>query len=220
MTKYNPVPYHPIPSDPSTLSTRVNEDFHFMNRRRSVRSISDQPIAKEVIEDLIRIAGTAPSGAHKQPWHFVAVSNPSLKAEIRAAAEEEEKSFYATRASEEWLEDLAPLGTDWQKEFLTKAPWLIIVFRVVYDDKPDGVKKNYYVQESVGIATGFLLEAIHRAGLVSLTHTPSPMNFISEILGRPKNEKPFLIIPVGHPEKDAQVPDLKRKDLSEFSTFR
>lgn len=216
---YPTVPLRPLDLDPSTITIRVRNHFEMMDERRSCRDISDRPVPREVIEDLIRIASSAPSGAHKQPWHFVAVRNPDLKAKIRAAAEEEEKSFYESRAPQEWLDDLAPLGTDWQKEFLTSSPWLIIVFKKLYDDLPEGKRKNYYVQESVGIACGFLLQAIHEAGLVSLTHTPSPMNFLSEILERPQNEKPFLLIPVGYPKEGAEVPDLNRKDLSEVSTF-
>ncbi|NVK28766.1 MAG: nitroreductase family protein [Flavobacteriia bacterium] len=219
MSDFPTIKYQPRNLDENTLSKRVSDHYLMMDKRRSVRNISDKPVAKDVIENLIRIASSAPSGAHKQPWHFVAVSDAELKSKIRDAAEEEEKSFYESRAPQEWLDDLAPLGTDWKKEFLTKSPWLIIVFKKVYDNHPEGRKKNYYVQESVGIACGFLLQAIHEAGLVSLTHTPSPMNFLSEILERPENEKPFLLIPVGYPEIGAEVPDIKRKDLSEVCTF-
>lgn len=218
-TDYPTIPFEGLNLDPSTLSERVSEHRQMMDARRSVRHISDQPVPKEVIEDLIAVASSAPSGAHKQPWHFVAISNPNVKAQIREAAEEEEKAFYNGRAPQEWLDDLAPLGTDWEKPFLTSAPWLIVVFKKVYNNDSDGRSKNYYVQESVGIACGFLLQAIHNAGLVSLTHTPSPMNFLSEILERPENEKPFLLIPVGYPEKGARVPDIKRKGLDEISTF-
>lgn len=216
---YPTIPLHPLELDRTTLIERVQAHYEKMDKRRSCRDISDEPVPVEVIENLIRIASSAPSGAHKQPWHFVAIQDAELKARIREAAEEEEKAFYASRAPQEWLDDLAPLGTDWKKDFLTSSPWLIIVFKKLYDDLPEGKKKNYYVQESVGIACGFLLQAIHEAGLVSLTHTPSPMNFLSEILERPSNEKPFLLIPVGYPAAHAEVPDLKRKDLSEVSTF-
>ncbi|GGH70271.1 nitroreductase family protein [Phaeocystidibacter marisrubri] len=219
MKPFKTIPFTPLELDVATLSSRVEAHRKMMDARRSVRHMSDQTVPQDVIENLIRVGSSAPSGAHKQPWHFVAISDPNVKAQIRAAAEEEEKAFYSERAPQEWLEDLAPLGTDWEKEFLTTAPWLIVVFKKVYDHHPDGRKKNYYVQESVGIACGFLLQAIHNAGLVSLTHTPSPMNFLSEILHRPENEKPFLLIPVGYPAKDAEVPDIHRKDLSEVSTF-
>lgn len=219
MNDFPAVPFQPLDLDPSTIKDRVASHYSMMDQRRSVREMNNTPIEKEVIENLIRISSSAPSGAHKQPWHFVAVSDPDIKEKIRAAAEEEERTFYEERAPQEWLDDLAPLGTDWHKEFLTDAPWLIVVFKKVYDDHPDGRKKNYYVQESVGIACGFLLQAIHQAGLVSLTHTPSPMNFLSEILERPQNEKPFLLVPVGYPKDDVRVPDLKRKDLKEVSTF-
>jgi iodotyrosine deiodinase len=164
------------------------------------------------MEELIMAASSAPSGAHKQPWTFCAVSNPELKKQIREAAEEEEYRSYHGRMSEEWLRDLAPLGTDWHKPFLETAPWLIIVFRQIYEFGEAGKKKNnYYVNESVGIACGFLLTAIHQAGLVALTHTPSPMDFLTKLLGRPANEKPFLLIPVGYPAPDATVPDIQRK---------
>lgn len=216
---YPTVPLVPLELDPATISVRVSQHYKLMDQRRSCRDISNRPVPRDVIENLIRIASSAPSGAHKQPWHFVAVESEAIKRKIREAAEEEEKTFYETRAPEEWLEDLAPLGTDWRKEFLTSSPWLIIVFKRSYDELPEGKRKNYYVQESVGIACGFLLQAIHEAGLVSLTHTPSPMNFLSEILDRPQNEKPFLLIPVGYPVDGAEVPDLKRKDLEEVSTF-
>ncbi len=219
MSDFPTVKFQHLELDPQTLESRVAEHFEMMDRRRSVRDIRDTPISKSVIENLIKTASSAPSGAHKQPWHFVAINNQELKAKIREAAEEEERSFYEERAPQEWLDDLAPLGTDWRKEFLTTAPWLIVMFKKVYDDHPEGRKKNYYVQESVGIAAGFLLQAIHEAGLVSLTHTPSPMNFLSEILERPQNEKPFLLIPVGYPKEGTRVPDLRRKDLVEVSTF-
>ncbi|MCU0389269.1 MAG: nitroreductase family protein, partial [Chitinophagaceae bacterium] len=175
---------------------------------------------KIVIESILKTASTAPSGAHKQPWTFVAISNPDVKKAIRRAAEEEEYKSYNGRMSAEWMEDLAPIGTDWQKPFLETAPWLIVVFRRAYEILPDGSKRqNYYVQESCGIACGFLLTAIHHAGLVALTHTPSPMNFLSEILNRPENEKPFLLIPVGYAAEEAWVPNLKRKGLDEISVW-
>lgn len=188
--------------------------------RRSCRHFADTPIPKSVIESIIEIAASAPSGANKQPWHFVAVSKSSLKQKIREAAEQEEKLFYQERAPKEWLEDLAPLGTNWEKEFLSTAPWLIIVFKEIYGKDESGEKnKHYYVNESVGIAAGFLISAIHELGLVTLTHTPSPMNFLSKILERPENEKPFLLLPVGYPAEDATVPNIQKKGLSENCTF-
>lgn len=188
--------------------------------RRSCRHFSPEPVPKELIENVIRIAASAPSGAHKQPWHFVAISDPILKKKIRQAAEEEERAFYEERASEEWLEDLRLIGTDANKEFLEIAPWLIVVFKRSYDVSVEGRKsKNYYVNESVGIASGFLISAIHHLGLATLTHTPSPMNFLSKILDRPTEEKPFLLLPVGYASSDAQVPDLKRRNIKEISDF-
>lgn len=186
--------------------------YQKLNHRRSVRFFSDKPVSELVIQNLIMAASTAPSGANKQPWTFCAVSNPEMKKQIRAAAEEEEFKSYNSRMSEEWLRDLAPLGTDWQKPFLETAPWLIIVFKRAYEFE-EGNKKhqNYYVNESVGLACGFLLTAIHEVGLVTLTHTPSPMDFLTKILNRPTNERPFLLLPVGYPAEDATVPDIQRK---------
>lgn len=195
------------------------EYYSFLNSRRSVREFDDRDVPIEVIENLIMTASSAPSGAHKQPWNFVAVRSKEVKKKIRAAAEAEEMDFYNNRATEEWLKDLAPLGTNWSKPFLENAPWLIVVFKKVYDELPEGRAKNYYVQESVGIASGFLISAIHHAGLATLTHTPSPMNFLSEILERPANEKPFLLLPVGYSSPQAQVPDLQRKPLGDVSVF-
>lgn len=190
--------------------------FTLLAGRRSVRHFSPEPVADEVIDNLVRAASTAPSGAHKQPWTFCVVTDPALKHAIREAAEEEERASYNGRMPKEWLEDLAPLGTDWHKEFLDIAPCLIVVFKRAYEPKPDGSKrKNYYVEESVGIACGFLLAAIRNAGLVALTHTPSPMNFLSKLLGRPENERAFLLLPVGHPAESCEVPDLVRKPLEQ-----
>lgn len=196
-------------------------DFEvFMDKRRSVRTFSSAPVDKAIIESLIRTASTAPSGAHKQPWTFCAVSNPAVKASIRKAAEVEEYENYHGRMSDEWLDDLQAFGTDWKKPFLEVAPWLIVIFKKAYDLNADGSKaKNYYVNESVGIAAGFLISAIHKAGLVTLTHTPSPMNFLQKVLDRPDNERPFLLLPVGYPADDAVVPVLKRKTLEEISVF-
>jgi len=194
--------------------------YHWMNERRTVRDFSSQPIPNDVICNLLRTAATAPSGAHKQPWTFCVVHDPALKREIRLAAEQEEKESYENRMNDEWLSDLKPLQTDWQKPFLETAPCLIVVFKKVYDRAPDGAKRtNYYVAESVGLACGFLLAAIHQAGLVALTHTPSPMNFLSRLLRRPENERPFLLIPVGHPAEETFVPKLTRKTLEEVAVF-
>ena len=202
------------------MISRSNEFFNFLDARRSVRHFSNKSIPTEVIENIIKSAGTAPSGAHKQPWKFCAVSSSDLKSKIREAAEKEEQENYNSRMSERWLKDLAPLGTDTNKEFLEIAPWLIIVFKEVYEIDDKGEKQNnYYVNESVGIACGMLISAIHNAGLVTLTHTPSPMNFLSEILNRPKNERAFLLLPVGYAAEDAFVPDIKRKGIEEISEF-
>lgn len=193
--------------------------YNRLNKRRSVRVFSDQLVPKSVINNLILAAGTSPSGAHKQPWTFCAISNPDIKAKIREAAEEEEYENYHGRMSQEWMEDLKQFGTDWRKPFLEVAPWLIVMFRKTYDLEDGKKKKNYYVQESVGIACGMLITAIHEAGLVTLTHTPSPMNFLTNILNRPVNEKPFLLLPVGYASENATVPDLKRKSLEDIAVF-
>lgn len=201
--------------------TRRSADFlEWMDARRTVRDFSNKHVPKEVIENLIKAASTAPSGAHKQPWTFCAISSAEIKKQIREAAEAEEYESYTKRMPPEWLEDLLPLQTDWHKEFLEIAPWLIIVFKKIYEPTDDGNKKNnYYVQESVGLATGFLLAAIHHAGLVALTHTPSPMNFLTKILNRPEHEKPFLLIPVGYPAEECLVPELTRKPLDNIAEF-
>lgn len=188
------------------------------NRRRSLRMFSDRPVARRVIEDLIMAASSAPSGANKQPWTFCAVSDPVMKRRIREAAEEEEYTNYHSRMPETWLKDLQPFGTDWHKPFLEIAPWLVVIFRRSYEsdaENPAQKNNNYYVMESVGIATGMFIGAVHQAGLVCLTHTPSPMNFLSEALRRPANERPFLLLPVGYPAADAQVPDIRRKTPDE-----
>jgi nitroreductase len=199
---------------------RSAEFYSDLQRRRTVRNFSNKQVSIEVIENCIKAAGTAPSGANLQPWHFVVVSNPEIKNKIRIAAEEEEKEFYSNRAPKEWLEALEPLGTDSNKPFLETAPFLIAIFYKSYDVLPDERQvKQYYAMESTGIATGMLINAIHNAGLVSLTHTPSPMNFLNEILERPKNERPFLLLVVGYPAKDAIVPDIKKKSLTEICNF-
>ena len=210
------IPFKPhVPNTPAIDAAR---DFHTtMDKRRSVRFFSERPVERSLIETLIRTAGTAPSGAHKQPWRFVAVQDPALKKEIRVAAEEEERAFYERRASAVWLRDLEIVGTDANKPFLEIAPWLIIVFKMMKDDSSETESDQvYYVNESVGIATGMLITAIHMAGLVTLTHTPSPMKFLASILGRPEFERPFLLLPVGYPAEDCVVPDLKRKPLDQI----
>lgn len=203
----------------STLDSIQNAETSLKNmlRRRSIRDYSSTEIPKEVIETILLEAGSAPSGANMQPWTFCVVTNIELKSKIRTAAEQEEKLSYSERMSEEWLEDLAHLGTDWRKPFLEEAPVLIIVFKQSYGVKADGSKKkHYYVNESVGIASGFLIQAIHKAGLVTLTHTPSPMGFLSDLLNRPMNEKPFLLLPVGYPKENTSVPDIQKKSLSDI----
>ena len=187
-------------------------------KRRTVRKFSNRDVPIEIIKNCIKSAATAPSGANKQPWQFVIVQDTNVKVKIRQAAEKEEKEFYRHRATKEWLDDLNQFGTDWQKPFLEVAPYLIVVFRQVYDLEENGSqRKNYYVNESAGIASGFLLMALHNAGLATLTHTPSPMNFLSEILKRPANEKAFLLIPVGYPSRDAEVPEITKKPFIEIS---
>jgi len=193
--------------------------FELMIKRRTVRDFSDRPIPIQIIQNAIQTASSAPSGANKQPWHFVIVKDPVIKKEIRVAAEKEEKEFYEHRAPDYWLEDLNQFDTDWYKPFLEIAPYLIVVFKQSYDLGKSGKRKNYYVNESVGIASGFLLTALHNAGLVTLTHTPSPMGFLEKILKRPKNEKAVLLIPVGYPAENAKVPDLKKKSFQEVATI-
>jgi nitroreductase len=208
--------------DVSNAEMLINSRDYFgkMDKRRSVREFSNEDIPKEVIENIIRTASTAPSGAHKQPWSFCAVSNPDIKTKIREAAEQEERESYDNRMSDRWLKDLAPLATDMNKPFLEEAPWLIIAFKRAYEYDKEGVKhNNYYVNESIGIACGMLITAIHNAGLVTLTHTPSPMDFLAKILNRPANERAFLLLPVGKPAQPVYVPDLQRKPLAEVGFF-
>ncbi len=195
--------------------------YQTMDQRRTVRDFSNQPVPREVIEHCLLAAGTSPSGANKQPWHFVAVSALEVKQRIRAGAEEEERKFYGGGASQDWLDDLKPIGTDANKPFLETAPWLIAIFGQRRGTHPDGSKdRHYYVKESVGIATGMLITALHQAGLATLTHTPSPMDFLNDILERPSEEFPFLLLVAGYPTEDATVPDLKRKDLHDIATFK
>jgi nitroreductase len=202
------------------MSRRAAECYRDLQRRRTVREFSPRPVPRGVIDDCVRAAGTAPNGANMQPWHFVVISDPTIKARIRIEAEAEEREFYSRRAPQEWLDALAPLGTDPNKPFLEAAPYLIAVFAQTYGVLPDGRKvKHYYAQESVGIATGFLISAIHHAGLVSLTHTPSPMGFLNTILNRPSHERPFLLLVVGFPAAGARVPVITKKRLDEIATF-
>ena len=196
---------------PQDMIAQSNELMREMLNRRSIRDFSSEEIPEMVIKNVLKTAMAAPSGANKQPWKFVVVKDENIKKKIRIAAEKEEKKFYEQRATEEWLKDLNKFGTDWNKPFLENAPALIIVFRQSYDNSGDGKKKNYYVNESVGIACGFLLMALQNAGLVSLTHTPSPMGFLERILKRPKNEKAYLLIPIGFPAENAEVPILNKK---------
>jgi len=202
------------------MKDRAAAFYEDISRRRTVREFSDRPVPQEIIEHCILAAGTAPNGANLQPWYFVAISDPEVKRKIRQAAEEEEHEFYSGRAPQEWLEALAHLGTDENKPFLETAPYLIVVFSQRYGILPEGKTiKHYYATESVGIATGMLITAVHNAGLVSLTHTPSPMTFLNEMLGRPENERPFLILVVGYPAADANVPTISKKSLAEIATF-
>lgn len=202
------------------MQRRAREFYADIRRRRTVREFADRPVPRDIIENCIRAAGTAPSGANMQPWHFVVVSDPAIKRRIRIEAEQEEREFYQSRAPQEWLDALAPLGTDEHKPFLETAPYLVAIFAESYGELPDGRKvKHYYAQESVGIATGFLIAAIHNAGLVSLTHTPSPMGFLNEILGRSARERPFLLLVVGYPAEGATVPAIGKKPLGDIMTF-
>lgn len=211
------VPYHLEEYSYEEMIKRSTDLYDFSSQRRSVRHYSDKPVPREVIENILKTAGSAPSGANKQPWTFCMISNPEIKKKIRIAAEKEEYANYSNRMSQEWLNDLKKIGTDWHKSFLEIAPWLIVVFRRIYEIDSNGEKKNnYYVTESIGIACGMLLMAIHHVGLAALTHTPSPMNFLGKILHRPENERPFLVIPVGYPADETFVPDLKRKGLDEI----
>ena len=218
-SKFTPLTqYQPYNED--EMVVRVADFYAEMKRRRTVRHFADKPVPVKVIEDCLRTASTAPSGANIQPWHFVVVTDPAIKKRIRQEAEAEEQAFYKGRAPEEWLEALAPLGTDANKPFLEEAPYLIIIFAQSYHLDENGRKiKHYYVQESVGIATGMLITAVHHAGLASLTHTPSPMGFLNEILERPKWERPYLILVVGYPAEDAQVPVIEKKGLDQIATF-
>jgi len=211
---------HPIQLTAAEMKQSAKKFYSLLNGRRTIREFSSREVDLEVIEDCVRAASTAPSGAHKQPWHFVVVSDPEVKQKIRMEAEKEEHVFYSGRASDEWLEALLPFGTDEHKPFLETAPYLIVIFAKNYDLTDDGARsKNYYVQESVGIATGMLIAALHQSGLSTLTHTPSPMGFLSEVLERPKNERAYILLVVGHASEDAEVPDIERKPLKDIATF-
>lgn len=215
------VPYAPPRLLPGEMRRKAQAFHDALQGRRSVRFFSADPVPKELIELAIQTASSAPSGAHRQPWKFVAVADPALKAKIRVAAEEEEfQSYEGGRMPPEWLEALAPLGTDWRKPYLETVPWIVVVFEELHGIHADGhARKNYYTKESVGIACGFFIAALHQMGLATLTHTPSPMGFLAELLGRPANERPYMLFPIGYPAADCVVPDLKRKPLSEVSVW-
>jgi len=221
VSKYPTVPLDSYKEFPvEEMRERLQAFYEDISRRRTVREFSDRPVPRDIIETALQAANTAPSGANLQPWHFVVVSGAETKKKIREAAEVEEREFYTHRASEEWLAALEPLGTDSNKPFLETAPYLIAVFLQKFGHLEDGRKvKHYYPTESTGIASGMLITALHTAGLATLTHTPSPMKFLNEILGRPKSERPFLLLVVGYPADDAEVPDIKRKSLDEFASF-
>jgi len=215
--------YHPLdflPADEAHMRRRAAEFRALMQRRRTVRDFSSRPVPREVIEDAVMTAAGAPSGANQQPWTFVCISDPAVKAKIRTAAEEEERTFYEGRAGKEWLAALEHLGTDWRKPFLETAPWLIACFGQRYGVASDGKHiKHYYVPESVGIAMGFLIAALHNAGLATLTHTPSPMGFLNEVCGRPANEKPYVLLVAGHPAEGCTVPRIEKKALEDVSVW-
>ncbi len=202
------------------MQQNADQFYTNMRKRRSVRYFSDESVPRSLIEYAILTANTAPSGAHKQPWTFVAISDPDLKSQVRVSAEMEEKESYENRMSQEWLDAIAPLGTDWQKPFLETVPWIVVCFAQIYGKDASGQKvKHYYVQESCGIACGIFITALHNMGLATLTHTPSPMRFLNKLLDRPVNEKPFILFPIGYPSRDATVPELKRKKLEECSIW-
>lgn len=216
-TPYTQYQEYPV----AEMERRAAEYYAEMQRRRTIREYSDKPVPRTVIENCLLAAGTAPNGANLQPWHFVVVSDPAIKKRIREAAEAEERDFYERRAPQEWLDALAVIGTDANKPFLEKAPYLIAIFAQSYAIREDGARvKNYYVQESVGIATGFLIAGLHHAGLATLTHTPSPMNFLNEILDRPSNERPYLLLVVGYPAEEAQIPVISKKPLHDIVTWK
>jgi len=220
MKEYPFVPYRWNRYSRSEMAKRAKEFLQAMETRRSVREFSSESVPRELIEVAVQTASTAPSGANRQPWKFVVVGNPELKRKIRVAAEAEEKASYEQRMPDEWLEALAPLATDWKKPFLETAPWLVVAFAEAYGVLDDGSKqKNYYVQESVGIACGLFIAALHQMGLATLTHTPSPMGFLSEVLNRPKNERPYILFPVGYPAEGAKVPVIEKKSLEQVAVW-
>lgn len=216
------VPFTGLPRRPDDeMLARARAFREEIARRRTLRDFSAEPVPREVLAECVLAAGQAPSGANQQPWHFEVIGDPALKRQIRRAAEQQEREFYGGRAGDEWLDALAHLGTDAEKPFLETAPWLIAIFERRHGlDEEGGKVKHYYVKESVGLAAGFLIAALHRAGLATLTHTPSPMKFLNRLLGRPGNEKPFLLLVVGHPAEGAQVPDIPRRTLDEIANFR
>lgn len=221
MAKY---PFRPLDEyieyPPEEMLQRSEQFYQLIKRRRTVREFYNRPVSREIIENCLKSAGTAPSGANMQPWRFVVVSDPEIKKQIREKAEEVEKDFYTRRAPEYWLKALEPLGTDEHKEYMEKAPYLIVIFTVRHGYHDDGSRQNhYYLSESVGIATGMLLTALHNAGLATLTHTPSPMAFLRDILQRPKEETPFMVVVAGYPDENAQVPEITKKPLDEIATF-
>ncbi len=214
-----PLEFHSKPQ--KEMQAAASAFYDMVRTRRTVRDFSDQAVPREIIEDCVRAAGTAPSGAHRQPWHFAVISDPELKHKIREGAEEEEREFYESRAPQDWLDALAPLGTDANKPFLEIAPYLIVIFGEKFSkDEENNKQKNYYVSESVGIATGILITALHNAGLATLTHTPAPMKFLNELIGRPATEKPYMILVTGYPAENAEVPAIARKSLAEIASFK
>ena len=215
----NFIPFHQKELTKEEQLERSNDFYNLLDERRSIREFSDAPVDIEVIENIIKTASTAPSGAHKQPWNFCVISNPEIKKQIRDAAEIEEKENYARRMSERWKEDLEPFATDWEKPFIEIAPYIVVLFKKAYDVIDGDKRNNYYVNESVGIAAGMFIAAVHNAGLVTLTHTPSPMNFLAKALNRPENERAFLLLPVGYAKKGTQVPDIQRKSLDEIMDY-
>lgn len=220
MTDHPFIPYRPRRLGAEEMRRRAEAFYEQLDGRRSVRYFSADPVPRHLIETAIRSASTAPSGAHRQPWRFVVVGDPEIKRKIRIAAEAEEKKSYEERMPDEWLEALAPLGVDWRKPFLEIVPWIVVVFEELFGIDGDGNKrKNYYVRESTGIACGLFIAALHNMGLATLTHTPSPMGFLRDILGRPRNEKPYILFPIGYPAADAEVPDLRRKSLDEVAIW-
>jgi nitroreductase len=221
MTVYQSIPYCPKRLEEVEMVERAEAFYQTMDTRRSVRHFSADPVPRRLIELAIRTASTAPSGAHRQPWKFVAISDPALKRQIRLAAEHEEYvSYEGGRMPDSWRAALAPLGTDWHKPFLETVPWIVVVFEEVYRYAADGTREpNYYVKESVGIACGIFIAALHQMGLATLTHTPSPMGFLTQVLNRPQNERPFILFPIGYPATDAKVPDIRRRPLEEVSLW-